>query len=132
MLRRAGAAAVRSAAWLEANSPDFTWPNGGGTGEASESPLNQARRLFSGSRGLSHLTRQGDGARCLSDLGVPVCGASRRRQVVRGVSVQRWPDGGRRGRGERDLSAERDDDTETERPRTGVGVSRPMVLRTML
>ena len=91
MLRRAGAVAVRSASWLGANSPDFTSPNGGGTGEASESPLNQARRLFSGSRGLSHLTRQGDGARCLCDLGVPVCGASRRRQVVRGVSVQRWP-----------------------------------------
>ncbi len=74
MLRRAGAASVRSASWPGANSPYFTSPNGGGTGEASESPPNQARCLFSGSRGLSHLTRQGDGARCLCDLGVPVCG----------------------------------------------------------
>ena len=124
-------AADRSSSRTGENSPDTTSSKGSGTGEATDSPLSQARRRFSGSRGLSHFIRYGEGARYRSDRGVPVRGVPFELCCERGLSTARGVlKGACRLSGERDLLASLRGEREPERCRSWDGELRPIVLMT--
>ncbi len=90
--------------------------------------MTQARRLFSGSRGLSHFILHGEGARCRRDRGVPVRGEPFEPRCARGFSTVRGErEGKRRLRGERDLLRSRREQREIERDRSWDGELCPIM-----